>query len=46
MENLDLIILTLIVVISFIVFGVSTFNEFSIMSKSKFKGEERNKNNF
>ena len=46
MGNLDLIILTLIVVISFIVFGVSTFNEFSIMSKSKFKGEERNKNNF
>ena len=46
MENLDLIILTLIVIISFIVFGISTFKEFSIMSKSKFKGEEKNKNSF
>ena len=46
MENLDLILLTLIVVISFIVFGISTFKEFSNMSKSKFKGEEKNKNNF
>lgn len=34
MENLDLIIFTIVVTISFIVFGVTTFNEFSKASKN------------
>ena len=33
MENLDLIIASIIVTISFIVFGVTTFNEFSKAAK-------------
>ncbi len=34
MENLDLIILTIVITIAFIAFGVTTFNQFSKAAKN------------
>jgi hypothetical protein len=33
MENFDLIIFTIVVTVSFVVFGISTYNEFSKAAK-------------
>lgn len=38
MENLDIVILTSIVSILFIVFIIATYREFSSMNKNEFKG--------
>jgi hypothetical protein len=51
MENLDLIIFTIILVVLFIIFGIATLAEFSRMSNDKFdkdkdKGGVMNLKNF
>lgn len=33
MENLDLVVFTIVIIIAFIVFGVTTYNEFSKAAK-------------
>jgi len=43
MENLDFLLYTIIVSISFIVFIVATVREFNYMSKNEFKGELKRK---
>jgi hypothetical protein len=37
MENLDFLILTSVVVIAFLIFGISTYMEFNKMNKDEFK---------
>ncbi len=41
MENLDLIIFSIILVILFILFAIGTLAEFSKMSSTKFKPDEK-----
>lgn len=38
MENLDIILLTTVVTVLFMVFFIATYREFSVMNKSEFKG--------
>jgi hypothetical protein len=38
MENLDIILLTAVVSVLFLVFFIATYREFSVMGKSEFKG--------
>lgn len=38
MENLELLVLTFAVVVSFISFGVATYIQFKNMSKNEYKG--------
>jgi hypothetical protein len=38
MENLDIILLTAVVSVLFLVFIIASYREFSIMGKSGFKG--------
>lgn len=38
MENLELLVLTFAVVVSFIFFGISTYVQFRNMSKNEYKG--------
>jgi len=38
MENLELLVLTFAVVVSFIFFGISTYIQFKNMSKNEYKG--------
>ena len=38
MENLDLVILTSVVSVLFLVFILATYREFTVMGKSEFKG--------
>ena len=38
MENLELLVLTFAVVVSFISFGIATFIQFKNMSKNEYKG--------
>ncbi len=40
MENLDFLILTGVVVIAFVIFGISTYLEFNKMEKNKFEARK------
>lgn len=41
MENLDLILLTFLLVVLFIAFLISSYREFTGMSKNEFKSDEK-----